>query len=69
MPQILQYDRAAAVTYAHTWAYRRNPDYFDFSGIGGDCTNFASQCIYAGAHLQLPAVSSPFGRRNSLFQR
>ena len=49
MPQILQYDRVAAVTYAHTWAYRRNPDYFDFSGIGGDCTNFASQCIYAGA--------------------
>ena len=51
MPQILQYDRAAAVTYAHTWAYRRNPDYFDFSGIGGDCTNFASQCIYAGARV------------------
>ena len=49
MPEIRTYDRDAAVTYAHTWAYRRNPIYYDFSAIGGDCTNFASQCIYAGA--------------------
>ena len=49
MPQFLPYDREAAVTYAHTWAYRRNPAFYDFSAIGGDCTNFASQCIYAGA--------------------
>ena len=49
MPELLPYNREAAVAYAHTWAYRRNPAYFDFSGIGGDCTNFASQCIYAGA--------------------
>ena len=44
-----QYDRAAAVEYARRWAYGRNPAYYDFSLIGGDCTNFASQCIYAGA--------------------
>lgn len=43
------YNREAAVEYAKEWAYRRNPRYFDFSDIGGDCTNFASQCIYAGA--------------------
>lgn len=49
MPELLPYNREAAVAYAHTWAYRRNPAYFDFSGIGGDCTNFASQCIYTGA--------------------
>ena len=49
MPQLLPYDRAAAVAYAHAWAYRRNPEYFDYSGIGGDCTNFASQYIYAGS--------------------
>ena len=49
MPELLPYNREAAVAYAHTWAYRRNPADFDFSGIGGDCTNFASQCIYAGA--------------------
>ena len=45
----LPYDRAAAVVYAHRWAYRRNPAFYDFERIGGDCTNFASQCIYAGA--------------------
>lgn len=44
----LPYNRAAAVEYAHTWAFGRNPAYYDFSEIGGDCTNFASQCLYAG---------------------
>lgn len=43
------YNRAAAVLYARRWALGRNPAYFDFSSLGGDCTNFASQCIYAGA--------------------
>ena len=49
MPRLRAYDRAAAVEYAHRWAYFRNPDYYDFQNIGGDCTNFASQCIYAGS--------------------
>ncbi len=48
MEEIL-YDRAAAVAYAKKWAFGRNPKFYDFSKIGGDCTNFASQCIYAGA--------------------
>lgn len=42
------YDRTAAVLYAHRWAYGRNPAFYDFQELGGDCTNFASQCIYAG---------------------
>ena len=46
---ILPYDRGAAVRYAHRWAYDRNPAYYDFSELGGDCTNFASQCLYAGS--------------------
>ncbi|MBR5479536.1 MAG: amidase domain-containing protein [Clostridia bacterium] len=46
---IIPYDRSAAVRYAARWAYSRNPAYFNFSGIGGDCTNFVSQCLYAGA--------------------
>ena len=46
---IFNYDRAAAVAYAKKWAFSRNPAYYDFSNLGGDCTNFASQCIYAGA--------------------
>ena len=37
------------MAYAKKWAYQRNPKYYDFSRIGGDCTNFASQCLYAGA--------------------
>lgn len=45
----LPYDRQAAVAYAHRWAFGRNPAFYDFSQIGGDCTNFASQCLYAGA--------------------
>ena len=45
----LNYNRQAAVSYARKWAFRRNPNYYDFENLGGDCTNFASQCIYAGA--------------------
>lgn len=46
----LTYDRQAAKDYARKWAYNRNPDYYDFSAIGGDCTNFASQCLLAGSY-------------------
>lgn len=49
MLERMAYDRSAAVAYAHEWAFRRNPAYYDYQGIGGDCTNFASQCLYAGA--------------------
>lgn len=45
----LNYNRFKAVSYANKWAYYRNPNYYDFSNIGGDCTNFASQSLYAGA--------------------
>ena len=44
-----EYNRSNAVEYAKKWALSINPQYFDFHGIGGDCTNFASQCIYAAA--------------------
>ena len=46
---VFPYDRAAAVAYARRWAYARNPAYYDFDGLGGDCTNFASQCLFAGS--------------------
>lgn len=42
------YDRGRAVGYALKWAYSRNPRFYDFEDIGGDCTNFVSQCLYAG---------------------
>ena len=47
--KIIEYDRLAAFNYAKEWAFKRNPKYYNFNKIGGDCTNFASQCIYAGA--------------------
>jgi hypothetical protein len=47
MPLAL-YDRAAAVAYARKWALSRNPAYYDYDPLGGDCTNFASQCVLAG---------------------
>ncbi|MBR5248891.1 MAG: amidase domain-containing protein [Lachnospiraceae bacterium] len=43
------YDRQAAVSYARRWALDRNPAFYNFDRIGGDCTNFASQSIHAGA--------------------
>jgi len=39
---------AAEMEYARKWAYSRNPAYYSFDNIGGDCTNFVSQCLYAG---------------------
>lgn len=42
------YNRDDAVSYAQKWAYERNPKYLDFENLGGDCTNFVSQCIFAG---------------------
>lgn len=42
------YNRIAALAYALRWARSRNPRFYDFSDLGGDCTNFASQCVYAG---------------------
>jgi hypothetical protein len=45
------YDREAAVAYARQWALSRNPKYYNFDSIGGDCTNFASQCIHAGGGM------------------
>lgn len=46
---IQNYNRTAVVMYAHRWAYGRNPRFYDYENLGGDCTNFASQCIYAGS--------------------
>ncbi len=46
--RILEYDRQKAVAYAREWAFKRNPAYYNFEGLGGDCTNFASQCLFAG---------------------
>ena len=45
----IPYNRMRAIEYAKRWALSRNPLFFDFTEIGGNCTNFVSQCIFAGA--------------------
>ncbi len=45
----MEYNRLEAVRYARRWAFRRNPEFYSFDEIGGDCTNFVSQCVYAGS--------------------
>ena len=44
----ISYNPTAAISYAEQWAYRRNPQYHDYSNEGGDCANFVSQCLIAG---------------------
>ena len=43
-----KYDRKKVYEYAEKWAYLRNPQYYNYEYLGGDCTNFVSQCVYAG---------------------
>ncbi len=43
------YQRERAVEYARRWALDRNPLFTDFTGRGGNCTNFVSQCVLAGS--------------------
>ncbi len=43
------YDRASALRYAERWAFDRNPLFYNFTGVGGDCTSFVSQCVLAGS--------------------
>ncbi|MBE6605340.1 MAG: amidase [Ruminococcaceae bacterium] len=43
------YDRTRAVSYARRYAFSRNPLFYNFTGVGGDCTNFVSQALLAGS--------------------
>ena len=45
------YQRQNVIEYAKKWAFLRNPKYYNFDSVGGDCTSFVSQCIYAGAKI------------------
>ncbi len=46
---IKPYMRDRAVEYARKYAFSQNPIFGNFRGIGGNCTNFVSQAIYAGS--------------------
>lgn len=45
LPRKIRYDRSKAVEYAETWWNGANPKYLEFEV---DCTNFVSQCLFAG---------------------
>ena len=45
-----KYNREKVYEYAKKWAYSRNPQYYNYDAIGGDCTNFVSQCIFSGCN-------------------
>ena len=43
------YLREKALLYARRWAFARNPLFYNFTEVGGDCTNFVSQAVLAGS--------------------
>ncbi len=43
------YNRQNALAYARKYAFSQNSLFGNFAGIGGNCTNFVSQSIYAGS--------------------
>ncbi len=45
---IVDYNKNLAISYAQKWALARNPQYYNFDAVGGDCTSFVSQCLFAG---------------------
>ena len=47
----ITYNRISACEYAKKWALKRNPQYYNYDSLGGDCTNFISQCIFAGSKV------------------
>ena len=47
----IPYNRQYAVEYARRWALSRNPLFADFTGGGGNCTNFVSQALLAGCSI------------------
>lgn len=53
------YNSSQAIYYARTYALNYNKQYNSFSGIGGDCTNFVSQCVHAGG-IPLSYVWKPY---------
>ncbi len=42
------YDREGALAYADQYAMGRNGDWADYTGSGGNCQNYVSQCLLAG---------------------
>ena len=54
------YNVADAVEYALYWSNKgmRNPEWGNYTGRGGDCTNFISQCLWDGG-IPFDTVGDP----------
>ena len=52
------YNRTSAKNYMDLYAITPNPSYNDYTGNGGDCTNFASQVVKAGGMATISGSSS-----------
>ena len=51
------YNRKSAIEYAYKWWNKRNPRFYNFDKLGGDCTNFVSQCLlYGGIEMQIQSI-------------
>lgn len=48
---VVNYNRQRAYDYAKQWAFKRNPRYYNFDAVGGDCTSFISQCLFSGSNI------------------
>lgn len=57
---IKPYNVVNAVSYAKKWALARNPKYYNFDKLGGDCTNFVSQCLFAGCNVMNFTKNNPW---------
>ena len=43
-----KYSPPKAVAYGRKWGMKRNKKYPDYRSQQADCTNFVSQCVFAG---------------------
>ena len=63
------YSALDAVSYAAEWHDKFNLDYGNYTNSGGDCANFASQCVFAGGLRTTTSAqtTSPWAPRRTLW--
>ena len=69
MAIIKPYNNKLAAEYAQKYALIRNSNYYNFDELGGDCTNFCSQCLLAGSNNIMNKEFYPFWYYNSVNDR
>lgn len=54
-----KYNPDNAIQYARKYALNYNTEFINFNDMGGDCTNFVSQCLFYGG-LPLTRLWKPY---------